>query len=67
MPHINNLYVSFNYFVVKNTNNCHWILVVLWAGEIYMLNALPRSTPFHELEKSLSRYFIYFVSNYFNC
>ncbi|XP_074365007.1 uncharacterized protein LOC141706073 [Apium graveolens] len=33
---------------------CHWILVVIWDGDIYILNPLPHPTHFDELEKSLT-------------
>ncbi|XP_074327494.1 uncharacterized protein LOC141665408 [Apium graveolens] len=33
---------------------CHWILVVVWDGDIYILNPLPHPTYFDELEKSLT-------------
>ncbi|XP_074325293.1 uncharacterized protein LOC141662148 [Apium graveolens] len=41
------------YFMPHN-HNCHWILVVIWDGDIYILNPLPHPTYFDELEKSLT-------------
>ncbi|XP_063941050.1 uncharacterized protein LOC135149368 [Daucus carota subsp. sativus] len=32
----------------------HWILTIIWEGEIYILNPLPHPTQFPELEKVLS-------------
>ncbi|XP_074342737.1 uncharacterized protein LOC141680400 [Apium graveolens] len=41
------------YFMPHN-HNCHWILVIIWDGDIYILNPLPYPTHFDELEKSLT-------------
>ncbi|KAK1356780.1 hypothetical protein POM88_050036 [Heracleum sosnowskyi] len=42
-------------FLLPHNTNCHWILVSIWGGEIFVLNPLPRSTTFPDLEKSISR------------
>ncbi|XP_074347478.1 uncharacterized protein LOC141686337 [Apium graveolens] len=42
-------------FFLPHNQNMHWILVVIWEGEIYILNPLPHPTQFSELEKALSR------------
>ncbi|KAK1371536.1 hypothetical protein POM88_037628 [Heracleum sosnowskyi] len=42
-------------FLLPHNTNCHWILVLMWGGEIFVLNPLPRSTTFPDLEKSISR------------
>ncbi|XP_063947027.1 uncharacterized protein LOC135151763 [Daucus carota subsp. sativus] len=47
-------------FLLPYNTNCHWILVILWAGEIFVLNPLPRGTNFPELEKALTRAMITF-------
>lgn len=40
---------------------------MIWAGEIFFLNPLPRSTNFPELEKAITRYFSFnFVLTVFN-
>ncbi|XP_063945433.1 uncharacterized protein LOC135151316 [Daucus carota subsp. sativus] len=33
----------------------HWILSIIWEGEIYILNPLPHPTQFPELENALAR------------
>ncbi|XP_074377610.1 uncharacterized protein LOC141719127 [Apium graveolens] len=47
-------------FFMPHNSNCHWILVVIWAGEVFILNPLPRSTTYPELEKAISRAVIAF-------
>ncbi|KAK1362597.1 hypothetical protein POM88_047071 [Heracleum sosnowskyi] len=42
-------------FFFPHNTNCHWILVLMWGGEIFVLNPLPRSTTFPDLEKTISR------------
>ncbi|XP_074327087.1 uncharacterized protein LOC141665029 [Apium graveolens] len=42
-------------FFLPHNQNMHWILVVIWEGEIYILNPLPHLTQFSELRKALSR------------
>ncbi|KAK1383971.1 hypothetical protein POM88_021706 [Heracleum sosnowskyi] len=42
-------------FLLPHNTNCHWILVLMWGGEIFVLNPLHRSTTFPDLEKSISR------------
>ncbi|XP_074355808.1 uncharacterized protein LOC141695465 [Apium graveolens] len=39
-------------FFMPHNSNCHWILVVIWAGEDFILNPLPRSTTFPRVGKS---------------
>nr|XP_017233126.1 PREDICTED: uncharacterized protein LOC108207178 [Daucus carota subsp. sativus] len=40
------------YFIPHNTNQ-HWILAIIWDGEIYILNSLSHPTQFPKLEKAL--------------
>ncbi|XP_074336394.1 uncharacterized protein LOC141673543 [Apium graveolens] len=47
-------------FLMPHNSGCHWILVVIWAGEIFILNPLPRATTFPELEKNVSKAVIAF-------
>ena len=42
-------------FIIFDENNMHWILTIIWEGEIYFLNPLPHTTQFPELAKVLSR------------
>ncbi|KAL6578540.1 hypothetical protein OROMI_008756 [Orobanche minor] len=42
-------------FFLPVNKNYHWILILIWAGEILFLNPLPRSYSFPELEKAISR------------
>ncbi|KAK1361443.1 hypothetical protein POM88_045917 [Heracleum sosnowskyi] len=42
-------------FFLSHNTNCHWILVLMWGGKIFVLNPLPRSTTFPDLEKTISR------------
>ncbi|XP_074351633.1 uncharacterized protein LOC141690760 [Apium graveolens] len=41
-------------FFLPHNHHCHWILVVIWDGDIYILNPLPHPTHFDDLEKALS-------------
>lgn len=41
-------------FLMPHNSNYHWILVLIWGGEIYILNPLPRSTTYPDLEKAVS-------------
>ncbi|XP_074359107.1 uncharacterized protein LOC141698318 [Apium graveolens] len=54
------LHVLLNNIEVQPYIFCHWILVVIWAGEVFILNPLPRSTTYPELEKAISRAVIAF-------
>lgn len=38
-----------------NENSMHWILAIIWEGEIYFLNPLPHPTQFLLLEQAISR------------
>ncbi|KAL6582610.1 hypothetical protein OROMI_004688 [Orobanche minor] len=42
-------------FFLPVNKNYHWILILIWAGEILFLNPFPRSYSFPELEKAISR------------
>ena len=42
-------------FIIFDENSMHWILTIIWEGEIYILNPLPHPTQYPELEKVLSR------------
>ncbi|KAL8123265.1 hypothetical protein AgCh_011296 [Apium graveolens] len=42
-------------FFLPHNQNMHWILAIIWEGEIYFLNPLPHPVKFPDLEKALSR------------
>ncbi|KAL8125305.1 hypothetical protein AgCh_012841 [Apium graveolens] len=41
--------------VLASYMTMHWILAIIWEGEIYFLNPLPHPVQFPDLEKALSR------------
>ncbi|XP_074335674.1 uncharacterized protein LOC141672885 [Apium graveolens] len=47
-------------FLKPHNSGCHWIMVVIWVGEIFILNPLPLATAFPELEKAVSKAVIAF-------
>ncbi|XP_074356488.1 uncharacterized protein LOC141696210 [Apium graveolens] len=42
-------------FFLPHNQNMHWILAIIWEGDIYFLNPLPHPVQFPDLEKALSR------------
>ncbi|KAL8112149.1 hypothetical protein AgCh_019735 [Apium graveolens] len=42
-------------FFLPHNQNMHWILAIIWGGEIYFLNPLPHPVQYPDLEKALSR------------
>ncbi|KAL8105111.1 hypothetical protein AgCh_029053 [Apium graveolens] len=42
-------------FFLPHNQNMHWILAIIWEGEIYFLNPLLHPVQFPDLEKALSR------------
>lgn len=42
-------------FFLPHNHEMHWILTIIWEGEIYMINPLLHATHLYELEKVLIR------------